>query len=122
MLPEGRRDFWTHLDLLMANSRIVIDRPKGSAHPRYPTVIYPLDYGYLDGTTAGDGAGIDVWSGSSTTYQGNRPNAILCTVDLVKQDAEIKILMGCTEDDIETILSFTNGGGMMQGMVVRRKD
>jgi inorganic pyrophosphatase len=112
--------FWTHLDQLAATSQIVIDRPKGSIHPRYPTMIYPLDYGYLDGTTAGDGAGIDVWVGSLGADQEDRPNAILCTIDLWKRDAEIKILIGCTESDIETIVNFTNDGGMMQCMVIRR--
>ena len=37
--------FWEALDRLAANSRLVIDRPQGSAHPRYPDLIYPYDYG-----------------------------------------------------------------------------
>lgn len=60
-------DFWTALDALVAQSRVVIDRPRGSAHPRYPHVVYPLDYGYLDGTSSMDGAGIDVWRGSDAS-------------------------------------------------------
>ncbi len=111
--------FWTHLDQLASTCRIVIDRPKGSTHPRYPAMIYPLDYGYLDGTTAGDGAGIDVWVGS---VKADRPNAILCTIDLWKRDAEIKILIGCNEGDIETIVNFTNGGDMMRCLVIRREE
>jgi inorganic pyrophosphatase len=39
--------FWSRLDELLATSRLVIDRPKGTRHPRYPEVIFPLDYGYL---------------------------------------------------------------------------
>ncbi len=126
MNQDNGPTFWTHLDQLMAASRVVIDRPKGSAHPRYPTRIYPLDYGYLDGTTAGDGAGIDVWVGSARTVQTeqaeqiDRPNAILCTVDLWKRDAEIKILLRCTERDIEVIVNFTHDGDMMRCMVIRR--
>ena len=41
-------DFWTAAETLVAQSRIVIDRPKGSAHPRYPDFLYPVDYGYLE--------------------------------------------------------------------------
>lgn len=37
--------FWDAVDSLMANSKVVIDRPKGSCHPRYPHIVYPLDYG-----------------------------------------------------------------------------
>lgn len=57
-------DFWCKLDELVQSGDLVIDRPQGSAHPRYPDIIYPLDYGYLAGTTAADGEGIDVWVGS----------------------------------------------------------
>jgi inorganic pyrophosphatase len=40
-------DFWQALDSLISMSEIVIDRPRGTTHPRYPDFIYPLDYGYL---------------------------------------------------------------------------
>ena len=35
LLPAGT-GFWEALDRLVSASTIVIDRPKGSAHPRYP--------------------------------------------------------------------------------------
>ena len=54
-------DFWRALDSLVDNSEIVIDRPKGTAHPKYPDFIYKVDYGYLKNTSSMDGAGIDVW-------------------------------------------------------------
>ena len=38
-----------------------IDRPLGSAHPRHPEMIYPINYGYVDGVFAGDGAEQDVY-------------------------------------------------------------
>lgn len=57
-------DFWRALDSLVDNSEIVIDRPKGTAHPKYPDFIYKVDYGYLKNTSSMDGAGIDVWIGS----------------------------------------------------------
>lgn len=34
------RDFWNALEQLVGNSEIVIDRPKGTAHPKYPNFIY----------------------------------------------------------------------------------
>ena len=33
-------DLWNALDELVNSSEIVIDRPKGSAHPRFPDFIY----------------------------------------------------------------------------------
>ena len=57
-------EFWNALDKLVNNSEIIIDRPKGTSHPKYPDFIYRVDYGYLKDTTSMDGAGIDVWVGS----------------------------------------------------------
>jgi len=109
-------EFWQYLERLVAGNRIMIDRPMGSPHPRYPDIIYPLDYGYLDNTSSGDGAGIDVWTSAS----GSRDlSAVILAVDSHKRDAEIKLLLGCTEAEIQTILRFHNGNNM-RAMLVRK--
>ena len=38
-----------------------IDRPLGSAHPRHPEMIYPVNYGEVPGVLAPDGAWQDVY-------------------------------------------------------------
>ncbi len=38
-----------------------IDRPLGSCHPRIPDLYYPINYGYVDGVFAADGAEQDVY-------------------------------------------------------------
>ena len=111
------RSFWTHLDELVATSEIVIDRPSGSRHPRYPGIVYPLDYGYLAGTSGGDGNEIDIWRGSMT---GPRLDAVVCTVDLHKRDTEVKLLLGCTQAEKDTILRF-HSDGAMAAVLVRRE-
>ena len=95
--------FWEQLDHLLKASQIVIDRPRGSRHPHYRDAIYPLDYGYLESTTGSDGHEIDIWSGSSTS---RHLDAILCTVDLEKKDAEIKLLVGCSADEKRVVCDF----------------
>ena len=40
--------------------RVIIDRPVGSKHPKFGN-IYPLNYGFLPGTKAPDGKGIDAY-------------------------------------------------------------
>lgn len=96
-------DFWQVMSELAAGGRINLDRPRGRAHPRYPEMIYPLDYGYLENTSASDGGGIDVWIG---TQKEKTLTGILCTFDTLKRDAEIKLLIGCTMEDVETIRGF----------------
>ncbi len=41
--------------------KVLIDRPLGSVHPRHKDIIYPLNYGYLSNTIAGDGMEIDAY-------------------------------------------------------------
>lgn len=110
-------DFWVLLDTLMENSEIVIDRPKGTYHPKYPNFIYKVDYGYLKNTSSMDGAGIDVWVGSGE----RQIDAIMCIVDLVKRDSEIKILIGCTEEEKQLVYQTHNDTQYMKGIMIRRK-
>ena len=108
--------FWARLDELLEGSKIIIDRPKGTAHPRYPALVFPLDYGYLEGTTGGDGDGIDVWSG---TAEHRDLTAIACTVDMKKKDAEIKLIIGCTDEEIGIIEGFHNSP-YMSAIIIKR--
>ena len=59
--------YWNALDELIDASTVEIDRPQGSSHPRFPELIYALDYGFLESTRAGDGEGVDVWLGRPGT-------------------------------------------------------
>jgi inorganic pyrophosphatase len=109
-------DFWSRLDKLIETSEIFIDRPKGTPHPRYPDLIFPLDYGYLKGTTGGDGQGIDVWLG---TAGHRRLTAFAATVDMKKRDAEIKLIIGCTDKEIEIVRGCYNNR-FMSAIIIKR--
>ena len=97
--------YWQEMGKLISTNSIIIDRPKGKPHPCYPKLIYPLNYGYLENTTASDGDGIDVWIGS---LELKTLTGILCTFDKIKRDAEIKLLIGCTHTEIQIIQGFNN--------------
>ena len=109
-------DFWKVLEELVNDSEIIIDRPKGTAHPKYPNFIYKVDYGYLKETSSMDGGGIDVWVGSGE----KQIDAIICIVDLIKKDSEIKILIGCTEEEKDIVYKTHNETPFMKGILIRR--
>ena len=109
--------FWDALDWLYRHSKIIIDRPKGTAHPRYSSFIYPLDYGYLENTSSMDGGGIDVYVGSQ---KDRKIDAILCTVDTLKKDSEIKLLVGCTAEEKELVYQMHNDTASMKGILILR--
>ena len=113
------KEFWSALDRLVSESEIMIDRPKGTVHPKYPDFIYKVDYGYLKNTSAMDGGGIDIWKGSDPR---GKIDAIICTVDLTKRDSEIKILIGCTEEEKQIVYKTHNETNGMKGILIRRKE
>ena len=115
-MEDYNEDFWKALDELVNNSEIIIDRPKGTAHPRYPDFIYKVDYGYLKNTSSMDGGGIDVWVGSSE----KKIDAVMCIVDMLKKDSEIKILIGCTEEEKAMVYGTHNETPFMKGVLIRR--
>lgn len=115
-MVEHNRDFWAALDALVASSRLVIDRPRDSSHPRYPEMVYPLDYSYLEGTRSPDGGGIDVWVGSLPK---KRVGAVVINEDLFKRESEIKLLLGCTADEQRIVQAMHQGGAQSALLVTR---
>lgn len=90
------KEFWQAIDIPVAESELVIDRPKDSHHPRYPEVVYQVDYGYLKGSSSMDGGGIDVWKGP---MENPAVDAVICIVD-----------------------RFLNESEYMKGILIERKD
>lgn len=86
-------------------------------HLRYTDFIYKVDYGYLKNTISMDSAGIDIWFGTDSEKQ---IDTIMCTVDLMKRDPEIKILMGCTEEEKDIVYQTHNETQYMRGILIRR--
>ena len=113
----SEKTFWDHLDSLVAESRVIVDNPRGTHDGGSYTVVYPVDYGYLEGTTSMDGDGIDVFVGSDPEQ---KIDAIVCTLDLVKRDSEIKVLIGCTEEEKQSILHLYEAYPPRSGVLVRR--
>ena len=109
--------FWATLEQFVVSSELIVDRPKGSKHLHFPEITYPLDYGFLQGTSAGDGEGIDVWLGSSGSHE---LTGIINTVDPEKRDAELKLLLGCSSEDIAAIQHFYNITAKMPCLILER--
>ena len=108
-------EFWSRLGGILWSSRGVIDRPRGSRRPNHPEIVYPLDYGYVDNTKVSSGHETDVSRGTA----GNALVGIVCTADIEKRDAELKLLIGCREDEIEIVVGFHNNR-FMSAVAVRR--
>jgi inorganic pyrophosphatase len=108
---------WEHYETLIAANGITIDRPYGHAHPHFPEIIYPIDYGYINDTVAEDNEGIDVFVGSGA----KRLVGLIHTTDHRKGDREIKLLYACTPGEVYLTHGFINyNPALMQGTLHMR--
>jgi len=114
---EFDNEFWKYLNKLVSKNEIVIDRPKGTRHPKYGNIVYEIDYGYLKNTETTDNNEIDVFKGS---LHNKNVNSVMCTVDLLKKDIEIKILIGCTEIEKQKIYEFLNSTEYMKAIMIEK--
>ncbi|KXP00638.1 inorganic pyrophosphatase [Tsukamurella pseudospumae] len=117
-MSDDATQYFRVLDELVRTSKVVIDRPRGTAHPRYPRAIYPLDYGFLAGTTGGDGEGVDVFVG---TDAGVGVVAVVLTADVRKRDVETKVLLDCTAAEINAVRGFLADSLGLAGHFVLRE-
>lgn len=82
-----------------------VDRPIGTTHPQHPDMRYPINYGYVDGVFAGDGAEQDVYvfgTDEPLVHFEGKVIAVYHRFD----DVEDKWIVSLTGEDIadETIL------------------
>lgn len=75
-------------------------------------MVYPVDYGYLTDTDT-----IKVFKGS---LKSTKVEAIMIVGDILKRDLEVKLLMGCDEEEEKRILQFINQTDYQKGILVRR--
>jgi inorganic pyrophosphatase len=107
-LIEGPMDphEWRVWERLIDERGIVIDRPRGAAHPLYPDMIYPCDYGHIPGTVAVDGHGVDVFVGAVQT-------GLVGLIALTHQPSGIadpKLLFNLTHDAANAVIAFLDRG------------
>jgi len=106
---------WTHC---ISQNGITIERPHTTAHPDYPSVIYPLDYGFVNETRSTDGEPVDVFVGRGTTGL----VGVILTTDHRQHDREVKLLYDCTPADVYTAHGFINyDQGLLEGVLVVRR-
>lgn len=114
---ENNAYFWQKLDTIYLSSKLEIDRPKDSVHYKYSNLVYPVDYGYLKDTTGTDMKPIDVFKGS---LDGNQVQAVAVSADILKKDSEVKLMVGCSEEEIYDIMHFLNQTQFQKAVLLYR--
>lgn len=114
---ENNALFWQKIDTLYLSGDLEIHRPKGSTHPVYSNLVYPVDYGYITDVTVDER--ICVYKGTSQT---NQIGAMVVCIDILKKDIEVKFLLSCTEEETLEILRFVNQTDFQKSIIVSRGD
>ena len=117
--PGGRPGFvdWDLWDGLIKVKGVTIERPSGLPHPDHPDIVYPIDYGYVNGTDTVDGAEMDVFKGTAK----NGLVAAIFTEDARKGDLEAKLLVDCSPEEIYLVNGFINfAPTLMRGRLLMR--
>lgn len=62
----------------------------------------------------------DFWEALDSLVNHSEIDAVMCIVDLKKRDSEIKILIGCTEEEKQLVYQTHNETEYMKGIMIRR--
>lgn len=89
--------------------KVKIDRPLGSVHPKHEKIVYEkVNYGFIPGTKAGDGAEIDVYVLGVDHALNEFEGKIIAVVER-KDDSEFKLVASektYTKSEIKDLLDF----------------
>jgi inorganic pyrophosphatase len=71
---------------------ITVDRPLGSTHPEHPELVYPVNYGFVAGTLAGDGEPVDAYVLGLDTPVGTATGTVVAVIER-RDDVEDKLVV-----------------------------
>lgn len=116
---ENNAYFWQKLDTLFLSSGFSIARKKGDVHPNFANLIYPVDYGHVNDTKSISGEGVSLYAGS---LDRNKITAIVVAADILAKELDVKVMVGCSEEEVEEVLRFLNQTDYQKTILIRRGD
>lgn len=113
-----RKIDWARWEQLIRSRGVTIDRPCGTRHPAHPAIIYPMDYGYVNGALGTDRENLDLFRGTARTGL----TGAIVSADRRKGDQEFKLLYDCSPEEIYLAHGFINfDRRLMEGVLLLRK-
>ena len=94
----------------------MLKNKKGSIHDKYPSLVYPFDYGYIKTLDSDIENSMEVFKGDNS----KRVEAIIICADILQKHFEVKVLVGLNEQDQNEILRFLNQTEFQKTIIVRR--
>lgn len=88
---------------------VTMDRPMGSTHPKHG-FIYPVNYGYIEGTISGDGEELDAYVLGEHKPLENFTGKVIALIHRLDDDDDKLVVMAenrnYTDDQIAALVEF----------------
>lgn len=110
---ENNAYFWQKVDTLFLSGSIIQTKKKGEAHDTFKNLVYPVDYGKI--ADLQDDISVYLGSGARSQITG-----LVIAADILSKELDVKVLAGCTEDEVDQVLHFLNQTDFQKTVFIRR--
>ncbi len=114
---ENNAFFWQKVDSLYLSGTRKIIKKKGEVHDTFKNLVYPLDYARIEDMKSVSGHGVAVYLGSENR---NKVSALVVAADILEKELDVKVLAGCTEEEIEEVLRYLNQTEFQKTVLIKR--
>ncbi len=114
---ENNAFFWQKVDSLYLSGTRKIIKKKGEIHDTFKNLVYPLDYARIEDMKSVSGHGVAVYLGSENR---NKVSALVVAADILEKELDVKVLAGCTEEEIEEVLRYLNQTEFQKTVLIKR--
>lgn len=113
---ENNAYFWQKVDALLLSGDFKVTYKKGSVHPKYPSLIFPCDYGHVETLSSDGQSALKVMKGT----KGSKVEAVVVCANLLDKNISVIALVGMKEDEENAALSFLNQNDYQKTVIIKR--
>lgn len=114
---ENNAYFWQKIDTLYLSGTRKLIKHKGEQHDSFKNLVYPIDYARIEDMKSVSGHGVAVYLGSGNR---NKVSALIVAADILEKELDVKVLAGCTEEEIHDVLTYLNQTEFQKTVLMRR--
>lgn len=117
LLNNGQ--FWQKIDSLLLSLEYQKVVNKNSSHPHYQSLVFPVEYGHL---CDGNDKFKKVCGAFMGSLKENSCDSLIVCCDLLLTQIDVKLLIGCTDDEKKSCLTFMNDITFQKAILIERSD
>lgn len=112
---ENNAYFWQKVDAAYISGDFKVKYKKGSKHPAYSLLKFPVDYGHV--STSDDNKSIIK---AFKSNNGNTVQAVVICANLIEKDLSAIALIGLNNEETLAVLEFLNSTDLQKAVIIKR--